>query len=449
MCKPEKKYSLINDIIRPHWEEYTQRKGILHERIHTAVRKMLKCRTPENGANIYACPKCGEVVTVYHSCKHRFCPQCGQLDINKWANKIVHSMLDTKHHHIVFTVPHKLNNLFRYNEKLLYALLMRICCKVLTDWFREKHNLQPGIMCVLHTFGSNLQYHVHTHLVVSAGGLTLDFNELVEFEGNYLVNKKWLAGQFRHEFEGELIKLHEKGGLNYPPELGPQYFLSYIKNLNDQKWIAFIGKLPLKNVEDIVGYIGRYTRRACISEYKIEKVSADEIKLRYKDYKALTSGDKETTKRVTYNWEMFLDLLFQHIPHKHSRTVTYSGCYNSRNIKRIPEGFKYHGQTAEANKVETYKDYLLQSGKENELKCSFCGVEYLLISREFKPNRMQNLILKGEGLSDKLHPLLKEGIDSTIGFKELEEVDLQWMVSFVGKTSPEPIIEGRGYKIAV
>ena len=34
-------------------------------------------------------------------------------------------MLDIKHHHIVFTVPHKLNNLFGYNEKVLYALGIR------------------------------------------------------------------------------------------------------------------------------------------------------------------------------------------------------------------------------------------------------------------------------------------------------------------------------------
>jgi len=200
-----------------------------------------------------------------------------------------------------------------------------------------------------------------------------------------------------------------------------------------------------------VGYIGRYTRRACVSEYKIEKVTADEITLRYKDYKALTTGDKQVIKRVTYNWVMFLDLLFQHIPHKHFRTVTYSGCYNNRNIKRIPEEFKYHGQNAEANKVETYKDFLLQSGKENELKCSFCGIEYILISSEFKPNRMQNLIIAGTGsnLSDKLHPLLMEGTENNRGFKELTKEDLEWMVSFVNTTNPEPIIEERTVKIAV
>jgi endogenous inhibitor of DNA gyrase (YacG/DUF329 family) len=412
---------------------------------------MLKCRTPENGASIYACPQCGEVIMVYHSCKHRFCPKCGQLDINKWANKMVRSMLDIKHHHIVFTVPHKLNNLFRYNEKLLYGLLMRISCKVLTDWFRVKHNLQPGIMCVLHTFGSNLQYHVHTHLVVSAGGLTFDFNELVEFKGNYLVNKNWLVNQFRHEFEGELIKLHENGELNYPPDLEPPYFLSYIKNLNGQKWVAFIGKRPLKNVEDIVGYIARYTRRACISEYKIEKVTADEITIRYKDYKSLTGGDKEIIKRVTYNWEKFLDLLFQHIPHKHFRIVTYSGCYNNRNIKRIPEEFKYQSQNAEANKIESYKDYLLQSGKEKEMKCTFCNVEYILISRAFKPNKMQNLIITESDFntSTKLHPFFRQELEKEQDFKLLTSEELQSLVSIINQTKQESVTEQATFEKSV
>lgn len=45
--------------------------------------------------------------------------------------------------------------------------------RILLDFFRE-HQIQAGIVATLHTFGSQLEFNPHVHLVVTMGGLTKD-----------------------------------------------------------------------------------------------------------------------------------------------------------------------------------------------------------------------------------------------------------------------------------
>lgn len=405
MCVREKKYSLIRDIIEPHWHEYQRKYPRMHSRIVNAVDNMRICRTKELGVNEYVCPDCGEVKIVYHSCKHRFCPQCGQADTNKWAQKILTKLIDIKHYHVIVTIPHELNDLFRYNEKLLYGLFMKVLSEVLITWFREKHQLIPGIMEVYHSFGSDLRYHNHLHVLVSAGGLTPDYKEVKEISMDYLINADYLMRKFRWSFEKALYCHLEKGNLILPPDQDKRYFKKFIKDVNKKgNWVSFVCPNALSNPLDIISYIGRYSKRACISEYRIDVVTPESITFTYKDYKAIKKGDKEIIKQVTLPWCQFLNRLFQHIPHKGFRMVRYYGIYNNSVIGRIPEEFHYNPEhhtnditQEEADKkikmnrsCTSYKEYLLLSTKIKGYFCETCGKEYQLISRKYNKNKIKD-----------------------------------------------------------
>jgi hypothetical protein len=84
----EKKYRLAH-FFDMHWEEYMKspKEYVKPEQLK-AVNAMRVCRTAVLGVKEYACPGCGEVSHVYHSCKNRFCPTCSWKDTMKWAERI-------------------------------------------------------------------------------------------------------------------------------------------------------------------------------------------------------------------------------------------------------------------------------------------------------------------------------------------------------------------------
>jgi hypothetical protein len=48
---------------------------------------LMQCRTAELGGHIQACPD-GHVQGVrYNSCKHRSCPQCNHIQLERWLSR--------------------------------------------------------------------------------------------------------------------------------------------------------------------------------------------------------------------------------------------------------------------------------------------------------------------------------------------------------------------------
>jgi hypothetical protein len=88
---------------------------------------------------------------------------------------VLNDLLDVPYHHVVLSVPAHLRGVFAYNRPQLF----RAASAALSQWARDVHGMRLGIVQVLHTFGSDLKWHPHLHLVVSEGGLSLDGDQWV------------------------------------------------------------------------------------------------------------------------------------------------------------------------------------------------------------------------------------------------------------------------------
>jgi hypothetical protein len=108
---------------------------------------------------------------MYGSCSHRFCPTCGSAATSRWADKVLHNVLNIKHHHVVVTLPAWLRGIAKRNETAVYDAMFASVHEVIPGWFRHKHQMEGGMIAVLHTGGSDLKYHPHLHLVVTGGGI--------------------------------------------------------------------------------------------------------------------------------------------------------------------------------------------------------------------------------------------------------------------------------------
>ncbi len=137
-------------------------------------------------------------------------------------------MLKIKHRHIVCTLPHSLHPLIKGNEQLLLSSLMRASAATFKDWFENKYNLKIGVILVLHTYGEQKDYHPHSHMIVSWGGIDIKTGALKEIQDEY-VRYTFLQKKFRCKFEDELIYLNDTGQLchDFPDR---EQFMQYIYN---------------------------------------------------------------------------------------------------------------------------------------------------------------------------------------------------------------------------
>ena len=160
----------LGDILRQYADAYKLRfqPPPLHLKVIDAI---CRCRTSSLGGHAWACTNCGAVHVHYNSCGNRHCPGCQAFEKEKWVEARKQELLPVPYLHVVFTIPDSLNPLMLSNDRLLYNLLFKAAWKTIEQLGRDKKWLgaQPGMIAVLHTWGSNMSFHPHLHCIVPAG----------------------------------------------------------------------------------------------------------------------------------------------------------------------------------------------------------------------------------------------------------------------------------------
>jgi len=277
-------------------------------------------------------------------------------------------MLKIKHRHVVCTLPHSLHPLIKQNEQLLLGCLMRASAETFKDWFANKHRLKIGIILVLHTFGEQKDYHLHVHMIVSWGGVDIKTGKLEEIEDEY-VNYKFMQKKFRCKYEDELVKLYDKGKLKHD-FANRLEFMDYLKKINKKDWQLHLEPAmdtPLK----IIRYIARYSKRACLSEYKITEMAKECISFRYKDYQDRDEDKKPKEKELKLHYREFFPRLLQHVPAKYFRIVRNYGLYS--NHGHIPEEYFYTDAAAEE----------IEEPEKDLSYCEHCKTRKILVAIYF------------------------------------------------------------------
>jgi hypothetical protein len=150
------------------------------------------------------------------------------------------------------------------------------------------------------TWTRDLSFHPHVHTVVTGGGLATDGSTWVPTRENYLFPHRVLSRLFRGKFLAELSRLYADRQLNLRREaealLDPSLFRILKDRLYSKDWNVY-QKPPFGSPEDVFRYLGRYTHRIAISNYRILAVGDDIARFTTKHGRAVSLRHDEFIRR--------------------------------------------------------------------------------------------------------------------------------------------------------
>lgn len=191
---------------------------VLDDRKSEVLDHILKCKTPYMGGHLPICDDCHNETIHYNSCRDRHCPCCGAVVKEQWIDKTKASLVDAPYHHVVFTLPHELNQIFMCNDKIMYDLFYKCVAetlKVLSKDPKHKIEAEVGFISILHTWGQNLSYHPHIHVIFLAGGLRNQ--SFVKYTEEFLFPFSVVSSLFKGKLLDHIDKLWRKNKLDYKP----------------------------------------------------------------------------------------------------------------------------------------------------------------------------------------------------------------------------------------
>jgi len=326
----------VSDILRSGLPAYLKTHQLTNQQQKVLVA-MANCRTHRMGYHVSECDECGHQAWVYNSCKDRHCPKCQWGAQHKWVEQRLAELPGAKYHHTVFTVPDgALYQVMLLNQKVIYTLIYKAAAETLKTFAADPKHLGAaiGMIGVLHTWGQTLNYHVHVHFLVTAGGLSGDRKSWItsKYGDKFLFPVRAMALVFRGKFIGLLKKAYEKGALKLTGKLAriaaPGAFANYVKALA-RHMFRIHSQPATKKPKHVVKYLGSYMKRVAISQSRLEGLEKGQVVFRYKDNRA--AGQ---LKRCRLEAAEFLRRYLTHILPAGFMRVRYYGIFAGRARKK-------------------------------------------------------------------------------------------------------------------
>lgn len=294
--------SLLAEVVRQHGSAYLKHYdgAVLPSHVR-ALDKIGVCRTAALGGHLAHCESCDAQHLLYHSCRHRACPQCGTLRTTQWIESQRELLLPVPYFHVVFTLPDELRAVVRSNQKTLLPVLFRAAYESLAELCRDPHFLGAeliGSLAVLHTWTRTLEWHPHVHMLVPGGGIAADGETWLTVPGRkkrYLVPVRALSKKFRGRFMALARKALPKGQMPHVPA--------------KKRWITF-AKPVVQGAEQVIEYLGRYVHKTALGNHAVLATDEHTVTFRYTDSRT------HERKLMTLPAFEFLRRFLQHVPPK-------------------------------------------------------------------------------------------------------------------------------------
>ena len=366
----------FQDIFRQGYPAYAQRHAVpAHQR--KAAHAIIQCRTAALGGHVQACPDGHFQRIWYNSCRHRACPQCAFIEVERWLERQRARLLACDHYHVIFTMPHDLNVLWRHNAPRLTRVLFQSVRDTLVSLLADPKYLgaQPGILAALHTWGQTLVLHPHVHCLVTGGGLT-PTGAWHPVRQGFLLPVRVVMAVCRGKLLAALRSAWARQELQLPEELRPQVFLNLLTRLGHPtktRWHVHIQE-RYAHGSGVATYLARYMRGGPLQNSRLVRSKGETVTCRYVDNHAASVSSAAPHRQMTLSMEAFLQRVLQHVPEPGVQVVRSWGMYQPQQGKALAVCRGQLGQGPVVILVPVaWQTVCGQRGEAHPERCPRCG----------------------------------------------------------------------------
>ncbi len=366
----------IAQVFRQHGDSYCLENKLTPGQ-YKVMNAIKNCRTRVLGGHVDQCDYCSEIQCSYNSCRNRHCPKCESFKAAAWIEDRKAELLPVSYFHVVFTLPHELNNTVLYNKKILYDLLFQAAWKTLKTLGEDKNRLggEMGMISVLHTWSQTLSVHNHLHCIVPGGALKA--NGQWQSAKKYLFPVKVLSKLFRRFYVSGLRELYEKNRLKLPDQLTDSVtslnFDQWLKGLMGKDWVVY-AKAPFAGPEKLLNYLSRYTHKIALSNHRILACDDQWVTFHWRDY-----SDGNQIKIMQLKPEEFIRRFLSHVlPEGFMRIRGFGFLANAckaKKVKMIQE--QLHYQPKKSIKGRSIAERMLELTGQDITLCPLCQIGHL------------------------------------------------------------------------
>jgi hypothetical protein len=323
----------VADIVREHGAAYRAAHPLplTQSRVLRAIEI---CRTATLGGHIEQCDHCQYTRNAYNSCRNRHCPKCQGLARAQWLESRQAELLPVAYFHVVFTLPVQTAELTFYNQDVLYGILFRAASQTLLTIGADPQHLgaELGFFAILHTWGQNLLFHPHLHIVVPGGGLSADHERFAPCRRRrFFLPVKVLSSLFRRLFLEALEDAFYQKRLQFPGSVehlqDAGLFHNHLYDMEKLDWVVY-AKPPFGGPEQVLRYLGRYTHRIAIANQRLLELNNGQVSFQWKDYR---EPDKQKQAKIlTLSADEFLRRFLLHTLPPGFQRIRYFGFLANR-----------------------------------------------------------------------------------------------------------------------
>lgn len=307
----------IQQILQDHWDSFKLRYPLIRPVVLKEVARVIDCGNPDNGCRFYQCDRCGAYKFVPFRCHSRFCNTCGVAYQSDRADNIALKLINCKHRHVVFTIPEELRIFFRKDRSLLHVLF-RSAAQVISDWLysqNHKEHFTAGMIIGLHTFGRDLKWNPHIHMLLTEGavGQKTPWKDIHHFPF-VMLRKRW-----------QTTLLY-----NMRSALDPSIFSDadfyrltsfFYRRYPEGFYVNAPSKADFDSPMKVANYITRYIGRPAMAQSRITDYDGTYVTWWYQRHE---DNKKMVVKEHAHE---FIKKLIIHIPEQSFHMLRYYGLY--------------------------------------------------------------------------------------------------------------------------
>lgn len=368
----------IARIFEDHWDEfYSSNKDIIDKYRPNAddeIHKIIDCYNKDLGCSVYECPHCKDIVFIGHTCKSRLCSSCGYKYKIQRVNSILQTAYNCSHRQIVFTIPKQLRTFFFFpfesRINLLFKAVRDTIYSILNSSFKRnnkgilkeytsKIKFIPGFFSFLHTFGRDLKWNPHIHVLIA---------EIKIGDNNSCKNWNFFNyDSLSLRFQKILLELLSK-------ELGTSFDCKKKELFHKYKKGFYVYAEPkkFKNLKSGIEYVTRYCGRVPISENRIINYDGSNVTFSYVDHKDNSYHELSVTASE------FITMILRHLLPSQFKIIRYYGFYRKKvaiHTKMIPL-IKEHAKKLK-KELTKYRNSILLSFNRDPYDCPKCGTRLI------------------------------------------------------------------------